>query len=513
MSALFTSMPAGIEYWAPIGVLALCILLERYWWSEYFKSRPYPPGPPMKPIIGNILEVISQEAWIKFTEYKKQYGDLLFFRGLGNNVLVLNSLKAMNDLLDGQATNYSHRPRFVMAGELMGIEQSTPLLQYGEEWRAHRKLAHIAMSAKACQRYHPMLEDLAALLGEMLLKTPEDFISHVGLTAGRIIMSITYGLTTDVADRDFIHLTEKNLVRLNKAMVPGTYLCDMIPILKYAPSWVPFRREGIIARTIANEVTTKPIEYVKREMATGTARPSLTQDLLDTENATADAAQLEHRVKWLAGSLFGAGSETTGTTVQVFILAMAMNPEKQRLAQVEIDQIVGTGRLPTISDRPHLPYVNALIKETMRWHPVTPLSVARRSAEEAMYQGYLIPKSTVVIPNVWAIAFEPNEKYDPHAFIPERFLDPIQSIPDPATWAFGFSRRICPGRFLAESSIFILISTILAAFDIAAPSDEEIKPTFTPHLVSIPEPFRCIIKPRSDARSALVKARAAQSTL
>ncbi|KAH9950527.1 cytochrome P450 [Amylocystis lapponica] len=467
----------------------------------------------MKPIVGNILEVLSQGVWIKFTEYGKQYGDLVFFRGLGNNVLVLNSLKAMNDLLDGQATNYSHRPQFVVAGELMGIDRGTPFLQYGEEWRAHRKLAHIALSAKASQRYHPMLEDLAALLAEMLLKTPEDFSSHVRLTAGRIIMSITYGLSPDVADRDFIHLAEENMARLSKATVPGAFLCDIIPILKYAPSWVPFKREAIIGRAVLDEVMKKPLEHVKREMAMGTARPSLTQDLLDTEHATADAARLEHRVKWLAGALYGAGSETTGATVEVLILAMAMNPEKQRLAQAEIDQVVGAGRLPTILDRPHLPYVNALIKETMRWHPVAPLGLARRSAEEAVYQGYLIPKSTVVIPNVWAIAFEPNEKYDPYAFIPERFLDHTQSIPDPATWAFGFSRRICPGRFLAENSTFILISTILAAFDIAAPPNEEIKPVFTPSVVSAPEPFRCIIKPRSDAKSALVKARAAHSTI
>jgi cytochrome P450 len=156
------------------------------------------------------------------------------------------------------------------------------------------------------------------------------------------------------------------------------------------------------------------------------------------------------------------------------MMAMALYPEKQHRAQVEIDGIIGTERLPTISDLPNLPYVNAVVKETMRWHPALPLGIARRTSKDTVYEGYFIPKGwsyqlipiylqltqkkdTIVIPNIWyayssilpcldikpqirAVAFEPNKKCDPEVFIPERFLGGVE-CPDPASWAFGFGRR------------------------------------------------------------------------
>ncbi|KAG5651397.1 hypothetical protein H0H81_008779 [Sphagnurus paluster] len=164
-------------------------------------------------------------------------------------------------------------------------------------------------------------------------------------------------------------------------------------------------------------------------------------------------------------------------------MAMALNPDKQALAQAEIDRVVGTERLPVIADRKNLPYLSAVIKETMRWYPVLPLSIARLTAEDDTYKGYFIPKGTIITPNVWSIAFEANEKYDPKAFIPERFLDPNDTTPDPATWAFGFGRRICPGKALAENSLMALISGILAAFDILPPAEGVVEQNFELGLV------------------------------
>lgn len=83
------------------------------------------------------------------------------------------------------------------------------------------------------------------------------------------------------------------------------------------------------------------------------------------------------------------------------MMAMTLYPEKQRLAQAEIDEIIGSERLPTIADRPNLPYVNACIEETMRWHPALPVGIARRTSEDTFYEGYFIPKDTIVMPNVW----------------------------------------------------------------------------------------------------------------
>ncbi|KAI0928027.1 hypothetical protein AcW2_004170 [Taiwanofungus camphoratus] len=512
MELLNETLPKGVLFMIASGVLSAVIYVafRRYSCVGTGQTLPFPPGPPLKPFVGSILEVSPKGAWTKFTEYKQQYGDLVFFRGLGNNVLVLNSMRVINDFLDKRGNIYSHRPDFTVVGELMGLDQCMPLLPYGDEWRAQRKLAHVVLNPAAVKTYHVVQEDVAALLSKQLLDTPAEFFHHVRLAAGRIVLSVTYGLSVDAADHEYIAHAEETMLMIGRATVPGAFLCDLLPFLKYLPSWVPFHQEAKKGKHMIEQHVSKPYDHVKQEMQEGRALPSLTQYLLSSSEITPD---FEHCVKWTAAAMYGSGGESTHATVLCFILAMALHPEKQRLAQAEIDNVVGAGRLPTIDDRSSLPYVNPVIKETMRWHPILPLSVARRSAVDDIYEGYFIPKSTIVMPNVWAVAFEPNERYDPHAFIPERFLGSTQSTVDPATWAFGFARRICPGKHLGENSLFILISTILAAFDVSPPAKGELEVKFTLDLVSYPEPFDCNITPRSDAKVRLINWRAAQSTI
>ncbi|KAL0959325.1 hypothetical protein HGRIS_014586 [Hohenbuehelia grisea] len=192
------------------------------------------------------------------------------------------------------------------------------------------------------------------------------------------------------------------------------------------------------------------------------------------------------------------------------MMAMALHPDKQRAGHEELDRVLGRLRLPVIADRSSLPYVDALIKETMRWHPALPLGIARCTAEDDSYNGYFIPKGTIVMPNVWATAFAPNNKYPPKDFIPERYLDTSCPELDPSAWAFGFGRRVCPGKALGENSVFILIASILASFDIAVRPGEILEPDFELNLVSYPKPFACNITPRSPEHGEMVASRASQ---
>ncbi|EMD36021.1 hypothetical protein CERSUDRAFT_52757, partial [Gelatoporia subvermispora B] len=336
-------------------------------------------------------------------------------------------------------------------------------LPYGEEWRAHRKLLHTALSPTQVKEYQNMQEDIAASLCKGLLETPEDFMSLARTSAGKIIIAITYGIPASPAQMEYIADGEKAAYTFAKSSIPGKYLCDLVPLLKYAPSWVSFQREAREAKKLFMGIRRRPLEHVKREMKAGSALPSLSHTLLSSPPDDITYAQFEHRVMFVAGTMFG------GATFLTFIMAMALNRDKQLKAQAEIDAMVGKDRLPTIGDRPHLPYVNAVIKETMRWQPAVPMGLPRRTFEDDEYNGHFIPKDTTIVPNVWAIAYEADDKYDPESFLPERFLDEAHYIPDPSEWIFGFGRRICPGRYLAENSVFILTASILTAFDVFPP--------------------------------------------
>lgn len=80
---------------------------------------------------------------------------------------------------------------------------------------------------------------------------------------------------------------------------------------------------------------------------------------------------------------------------------MVVYPEVQRKAQMEIDQVIGTDRLPGFQDRQNLPYIDAMVKEVLRWHPVAPMGLPHMTTEDDIYKGYLIPKGAYLLPNIW----------------------------------------------------------------------------------------------------------------
>jgi cytochrome P450 len=96
-----------------------------------------------------------------------------------------------------------------------------------------------------------------------------------------------------------------------------------------------------------------------------------------------------------------ADDNQTVSSTQTFFLAMTLYPEVQRKAQEEIDRVLGPGRLPKVVDRANLPYVDAVVKETLRWHPVAPMGIPHMSVEDDMFEGYFIPKGSLIMPNIW----------------------------------------------------------------------------------------------------------------
>ena len=121
--------------------------------------------------------------------------------------------------------------------------------------------------------------------------------------------------------------------------------------------------------------------------------------------------------------LFGAGTETTSTTLQWAVLYMMANPEIQDHVQKEIDSVVGRNRLPRLADKDDLPYTAATLLEIQRIVTVAPLGVAHSCGEETTLEGYTIPKGSIVVPNLWAVHHDPDIWDEPDKFKPERFLD------------------------------------------------------------------------------------------
>ncbi|KAI0086795.1 cytochrome P450 [Irpex rosettiformis] len=507
---------------AGLGTVLLAVCLYRYFHLRRYSGLkvPLPPGPSGLPIVGSLLHYPTSYPWFKFTEWKHQFGDIVRLHGLGNEIVILNNLECINDLLVKQGHLYAHRPVFTLAMELMGLNRSMAMMSNTKVWQLHRKLAHTAFSQESVKKYYTAQEDISILLNIAIINSPEHFVDHVRLATGRIVMSVTYGISPKVAEEDYIAHAEDTMMMISDVAAPGASIVDIIPALRHIPESTPFfdfHARAKKGRAMMEKMVFTPYEQVKSGLASEKILPpSFVSDLLSwPENAFEDRRMFEDAVIWTAGSMYGAGGETTYATVLNTILAMAFYPDVQQKAHEELDRVVGD-RLPTIADQESTPYLNALIKEVLRWHPSLPMSIAHRSERDVVYKGYLIPKDAIVIPNVWAVAREPDSEFPPEKFIPERFLKrtPGVDIPDPNQYVFGFGRRLCPGRYLAENSMYIMIAYLIHCFDIKPPRDDTgkevpINPTWKTGLTSFPNPFKCDIKPRSEEKVALCRQREA----
>ncbi|VFQ74970.1 unnamed protein product [Cuscuta campestris] len=180
-------------------------------------------------------------------------------------------------------------------------------------------------------------------------------------------------------------------------------------------------------------------------------------------------------IKALLLNLFTAGTDTSSSTVEWAIAELLRNPDILNQAQQELDAVIGLDRVVTESDLAQLPFLQAIVKETFRLHPSTPLSLPRIAAESCEINGYYVPKGATLLVNVWAIARDPNAWRDPLEFRPDRFLmggekpnvdvrgNDFEVIP------FGAGRRICSGMSLGLRMVQLLVATLVHAFDWGLP--------------------------------------------
>ncbi|KAF8884165.1 cytochrome P450 [Infundibulicybe gibba] len=478
---------------------------------------PYPPGPKGLPFIGNLLDIPTERQWLVYMEWAKTYGDIIHFKIFNQSFVILNSLKRTTDLFDKRSSAYSSRPRMPMLVELMNWDIIMPFLPYGSAWRARRRLFHEHFHMGVIEKYRPIQARESRRFLQRLLDTPENFMHHIRHAFSAVIMDIAYGIKVEDANDPYTTIAEESLEGLAAAGVAGTFLVDLIPILKYVPPWMPgagFRRKAAYWRSVNHQLTDKPWAAVQENIRKGWAPVSLAAILIDNLPNDERRAEEEEVAKSTAAVAYAGGADTTLSSVQTFFLAMAMYPDAQRKAQAEIDAVVGPSRLPEFADRKSLPYVNALMKETMRWKNVLPLAVAHSSVEDDEYDGYFIPKGAIVIGNTWAILHDSDEFPEPEEFRPERYLTADGSLNeqrrDPQVAAFGYGRRICPGRHLSDSSLYSYVSMVLATFDITPPPDAngeyvKIEGKMTSGMLCYPEPFGCVIKPRSMVAEKLIR--------
>ncbi|KAF8879068.1 cytochrome P450 [Infundibulicybe gibba] len=425
-----------------------------------------PPGPVGWPFFGNVFDLPWKQTWLTFARWGRVYGPISSISVFGQPIIFLNSLKPAMEMLGVKGKIYADRPELTMGGDMVGWKHSLPLMRGKESWQASRTMFHGSFGTHDKMEkggYHAfeegaMVSFLRAVM-DMDTSGEEDGLDELIKThVGAINLGMVYGYDVNPT----------KMHSLNSS------------IIRHIPSWFPggaFRNQ---ARQWAQDLTnlgTIPYTQSKELLA------YMLSQMKSPKRERRDMDSGLHCWRRLCYRKYPHFTHSMATHppqrlafVRAFFLSMALHPEIQQRAQAEIDQVVGTNRLPGFADRQKLPYVNALCREISRFHSVVPSGMAHVAMEDDVHEGISYPRDPLswLTSGALFVVLASQPMYaNPETFDPSRFLDeggrPAEK--DVFDFIFGFGRRSCPGRVLAESSMYIMVAVTLSVFNISKALD------------------------------------------
>uniref|UniRef100_A0ACD6AGG6 Uncharacterized protein n=1 Tax=Avena sativa TaxID=4498 RepID=A0ACD6AGG6_AVESA len=491
-----------------LSTLAICVTV----WYVFFRAgkgrgAPLPPGPRGWPVLGNLPQ-LGGKTHQTLHELTKVYGPVLRLRFGSSVVVVAGSAAVAEQFLRTHDAKFSSRPPN-SGGEHMAYNyQDVVFAPYGPRWRAMRKVCAVNLfSARALDDLRGFREREARLMVRSLADAAKaGAVVALGKAANvcttNALSRAAVGLRVFGSDgaRDF-----KEIV-LEVMEVGGVLnVGDFVPALRWLdPQGVVAKMKklhrrfddmmnGIIAERRSGAVKTAGEE----EEEDGKDLLGLLLSMVQEDRSLTGGEEdkiTDTDVKALVLNLFVAGTETTSSIVEWAIAELIRHPDVLKRAQEELDEVVGRDRLVSESDLPQLTFLNAIIKETFRLHPSTPLSLPRMASEECEVAGYRVPKGTELLVNVWGIARDPALWPDPLEYRPARFLPggSHENVDvkggDFGLIPFGAGRRICAGLSWGLRMVTVTTATLVQSFDWELPAGQ------TPDKLNMEEAFSLLLQ-------------------
>ncbi|GAB4856970.1 hypothetical protein Ancab_040510 [Ancistrocladus abbreviatus] len=465
-----------MDLWEILIYLLLLWIFTHYLLSLLKRSKinpkRLPPGPFPFPIVGNLFH-LGTKPHKSFTELAKVYGPL-FTVELGYvTTVVVSSVAIAKEVLQKKDVSFSDRNPPCAVSALNHRESSLAMMPPNAKWRNFRKIcnsnifsvnrldASRGLRRKKVQQLLSYVEDCckagtAINIGQAGFATSLNFVSNT-------FFSMDFVDPGSNTAHEF-----KSLISdvLEQASAPNS--ADFFPFLKMFDPQRIFRQNEIMFGKMFRIFD----ELINERMQSRKANDCVDEngDVLDVLlNICKDGGnefQLTD-IPHLLLDLFVAGTDTTSSTLEWAMAELLRNPEKLKKARAELEEVIEKGKLVEEEDFVRLPYLQAIIKETFRLHPVVPLLLPRKVVSNTELYGFIIPKNTQVFVNVWAMGRDESLWKDANLFEPERFMDSNIDVKgrDFELIPFGTGRRICPGLPLAHRMLHCVLGSLLHLFD------------------------------------------------
>nr|USH99604.1 cinnamate 4-hydroxylase [Cephalotaxus hainanensis] len=463
------------------GLVALFVVLVGGIFLSKLRSKKLrlPPGPLAVPIFGNWLQVGDDLNHRNLSDFARKYGEIFLLKMGQRNLVVVSSPDLAKEVLHTQGVEFGSRTRNVVFDIFTGKGQDMVFTVYGEHWRKMRRIMTVPFfTNKVVQQYRFAWEDEIQSAVEDIKKRPES--STTGIVIRRRLQLMMYNIMYKMMfdrrfeseeDPLFLRLKALNGERSRLAQSFDYNYGDFIPILR------PFLRGYL---KICKEVKERRIALFKdyfveerKKLASINGPVNMNEKVaIDHILEAQDKGEInEDNVLYIVENINVAAIETTLWSMEWGIAEIVNHPEIQQKIRDELDSVLGRGVPITEPDTIKLPYLQAVIKETMRLHMAIPLLVPHMNLNDAKLGGYDIPAESKILVNAWWLANNPEWWDRPDQFIPERFLEEKleASGNDFRYLPFGVGRRSCPGIILALPILALAIGRLVQNFELLPP--------------------------------------------
>ncbi|XP_073291633.1 trans-cinnamate 4-monooxygenase-like [Primulina huaijiensis] len=445
------------------------------------KKFKLPPGPIPVPIFGNWLQVGDDLNHRNLADYAKKFGEIFLLRMGQRNLVVISSPELSKEVLHTQGVEFGSRTRNVVFDIFTGKGQDMVFTVYGEHWRKMRRIMTVPFfTNKVVQRNRRGWEAEVASVVEDVKKNPQAATNGIVLRRRLQLMMYNnmYRIMFDrrfesEEDPLFNKLKALNGERSRLAQSFDYNYGDFIPILR------PFLRGYL---KVCQEVKDKRLQLFKdyfvderRKLAStkATDNDGLKCAIDHIIEAEEKGEINEDNVLYIVENINVAAIETTLWSIEWGIAELVNHPEIQKKLRNELDTVLGPGVPVTEPELQKLPYLQAVIKETLRLRMAIPLLVPHMNLHDAKLGGYDIPAESKILVNAWWLANNSDNWKKPEEFRPERFLEEESKVDtagnDFRYLPFGVGRRSCPGIILALPILGITLGGLVQNFEMLPP--------------------------------------------